>query len=388
MVKKQTKELTVTLLFFFVLMNFVTNMSASVFNGILDQIAVEMNVSVDRTGLLSSMVSLGGGIGVPIFLIVFNKFERTKLLKITLLLNILLTIILIKINNFDVLVVLRFFMGLTSNCYAVLATATVAMFSPKEKMGKYMAILIMGSALAMVVGVPLTRAVSGIFTWRQIFMVLIGMMLASLVYFILNLHEGDESEQLNFKQELAFLKQKPVRIMIITTLITFMGYGFQTYLTPYMVELFPSVEAYMSLILVFAGVSNFIGNAIGGVVCDKIGYYKSYILDSLLQMITAILILLTQNSFIPHLALTFLWLANAWFIGLQINTGINVVTNSKSRFMVSLNSSAVQLGSAIGTSIAGVIIANMGLRYTIFTSITVSLIVFLILLLNNPKKTA
>lgn len=105
-------------------------------------------------------------------------------------------------------------------------------------------------------------------------------------------------------------------------------------------------------------------------------------------MITAILILLTQNSFIPHLALTFLWLANAWFIGLQINTGINVVTNSKSRFMVSLNSSAVQLGSAIGTSIAGVIIANMGLRYTIFTSITVSLIVFLILLLNNPKKTA
>lgn len=259
MVKKQTKELTVTLLFFFVLMNFVTNMSASVFNGILDQIAVEMNVSVDRTGLLSSMVSLGGGIGVPIFLIVFNKFERTKLLKITLLLNILLTIILIKINNFDVLVVLRFFMGLTSNCYAVLATATVAMFSPKEKMGKYMAILIMGSALAMVVGVPLTRAVSGIFTWRQIFMVLIGMMLASLVYFILNLHEGDESEQLNFKQELAFLKQKPVRIMIITTLITFMGYGFQTYLTPYMVELFPSVEAYMSLILVFAGVSNFIG---------------------------------------------------------------------------------------------------------------------------------
>lgn len=386
MSKKQTKELTVSLLFFFILMNFVTNMSASVFNGILDQIAVEMNVAVERTGLLSSMVSLGGAIGVPIFLVVFNQYERTKLLKITLVLNIILTIVLTQLYNFDALVILRFFMGLTSNCYAVLSTSTVAMLSPKDKLGKYMAILIMGSALSMVVGVPLTRVVSGFFSWRQIFLVLVGMMLASLVYFIFNLHEGGESEQLNLRQELSYLKQRPVQIMILCTMITFMGYGFQTYLTPYMMDLFPSVEVYMSLILVFAGISNFIGNAIGGVVCDKIGYYKSFILDSLLQMITAILILLTQNSFVPHLALTFLWLANAWFIGLQINTGINVVTNSKSRFMVSLNSSGQQLGSAIGTQITAIIISTLGLHYAILTSIVMSAIVTLILFFNRNNK--
>lgn len=387
MSKKQTTELTMLTLGFFILMNFVTNFSASVFNSILDQIATEMNVSVSQTGLLSSMVSLGGGIGVPIFLIFCNKFERTKLLKITLILNIILTFILIKVNNFDVLVVLRFFMGLTSNCYGVLATATVSMFSPQEKMGKYMSLLIMGSALSKVIGVPSVRFLTQYITWREIFLFLIVLMVISLIYFIFNLHEGGEGEQLNLKQELSFLKQKPVYLMILTTLITFMGYGYQTYLTPYLLEVFPSVEAYISLILVFAGVSNFIGNAIGGIVCDKIGYYKAYIIDSLLQMITAILIFLTQNNFIMNISLTFLWLANAWFIGLQINTGINIVTNSKSRFMVSLNSSAVQLGSAIGTSIAGIIISSVGLRYTIFTSVITALIVSIILIMNKPKET-
>nr|AHH81862.1 arabinose efflux permease [uncultured bacterium pAB4] len=57
----------------FMLMNFVIGMSAMVFGGILDQVAISLNVSVALTGLLTTSFSIGAAIGVPIILIVFAQ---------------------------------------------------------------------------------------------------------------------------------------------------------------------------------------------------------------------------------------------------------------------------------------------------------------------------
>ena len=53
-------------LYVFTLMNFVSTMTASLFNGILDKVAIDLNVSVTLTGLLNSAYALGAAIGVPI----------------------------------------------------------------------------------------------------------------------------------------------------------------------------------------------------------------------------------------------------------------------------------------------------------------------------------
>lgn len=59
---EKKEKLTKTMLGMFIVMNFILNMSASLFNGILDQVAVEMNVPVTVTGQLSSMYQFGAGI--------------------------------------------------------------------------------------------------------------------------------------------------------------------------------------------------------------------------------------------------------------------------------------------------------------------------------------
>ena len=84
------KKISLTLMVF-TLMSFVLSMTAVVFNGILDKIAITLNVSVASSGLLNTMYSYGAAFGVPITLIVFRKIERIKMLKIMLFITILMT---------------------------------------------------------------------------------------------------------------------------------------------------------------------------------------------------------------------------------------------------------------------------------------------------------
>lgn len=91
----------------FTAMNFVISMVASVFGGILDQVALSLNITVASAGLLNTLYLYGAAIGGPITLIIFRKIDRVRLLKTMLLISILTTVALVTIRSFEVLLVVR-----------------------------------------------------------------------------------------------------------------------------------------------------------------------------------------------------------------------------------------------------------------------------------------
>lgn len=389
--KKNIENITMMTMIIFIIMNFALSMSSALFSGILDKIAIDLQVPLSLTGYLTSFYAYGAGIGVPIFLIVFRKFNRTVLLKWMLLLNIIVTTASIFAPTFRILLFMRFCMGLTGNCYSVLATATIAAFSPKEKVGKNLALLITGGASALMIGIPLTRTLSAIYSWQNIFVVLIILMIASLLYFMFQLPTvKQDNKPLNLKSEFTLLKQKNVMIVLIASIVTFIGYGaFYTYLTPYLVELFPQIESSMSIILAIIGFCSFSGNLFGGFICDRIGYYKALCIGTAIQIILSMGILVSHSSMLINVFLVFLWMINGWFIGLQINTAITIVTQNKSSLMISLNSSGIQLGQALGASLTSFIISTFTISYSIVVSLTTAILVLIMLIIfqNRTKQT-
>lgn len=375
------------ILIVFTLMNFVLAMTAFVFNGILDKVAISLNITVANSGLLNTMYAYGAAFGVPITLIVFRKIERIKMLKIMLFITILMTLALVFTQNFAQLLIIRLVTGISANSYSVLAISTVVLLSTKERQGRSMAFLIMGSALALVIGIPLTRALSSRFDWRSIFWILNIIMILSLIYFKMYLPEGDhESTKLNLKNELEFFKDGKTLLVIAYTLTMFVGYGaFYTYVTPYLLLLFPSFETMMSFILVLLGIASFTGNMIGGHVSDHIGYVKSLLLGAVLQMASILLILVFQPVKWLSVLFVILWLMSAWFTGLQLNTGIAQVTHNKSSFMISINSLSIQLGGAIGSSLAAIVISLSGIQNIVFITLLTSLGIILIQLISIKK---
>lgn len=375
------------MLLVFSLMSFVLAMTAFVFSGILDKVAVSLGISVADSGLLNTMYSYGAAFGVPITLILFRKVERSKMLKLMLFATILTTFALIYAQNFVQLLIVRLLMGISANSYGVLAISTILALSSKDRQGRSLAFYIMGSSLALVIGIPLTRALSSILDWRSIFWILNAMMLLSLAYFLKYLPKADhEATKLDLKNELQFFKDGKTLLLLAYTFAMFMGYNaFYTYATPYLLLLFPSIEPLMSLILVGLGLASFTGNLIGGHVSDAIGYAKSMMLGAVLQTAAMLLILVFQPSKWLSVLFIIVWLMSAWFTGLQLNTGIAQVTENKSSFMLSINGSLIQLGGAFGASLAAVVINLTGIQSIVFVTLLTSLALILIQVVSMKK---
>ncbi len=58
------------------------------------------------------------------------------------------------------------------------------------------------------VGVPLTRELVALYSWKFVFLGLIFIMLLSLTYFISYLPKGTHQKEVNLKLELQFLKER------------------------------------------------------------------------------------------------------------------------------------------------------------------------------------
>lgn len=368
------------ILLIFTLMNFVVSMTALVFNGILDKVAISLNVSIANSGLLGTMYAYGAALGVPVTLILFGKINRTKMLKIMLIITIIMTGALILCHNFSQLLIVRFIMGISANGYGVLATSIVISFASKNKQGRTLAFLIMGSSLALVVGIPLTRILSNTIDWRVIFLGLMVIMVFSLIIFQFFLPEtNQQSRSFDFENEFNLFKKRKTLVVIGSSIIIFIGYGsFYNYITPYLLETFPATEKLMSGFLVILGIASFIGNLLGGFIADCIGYRKSLLIGCFLQFLFIGFIYIFQSNQWLSIMFAILWQMSAWFIGLQLNTGIAQATKNKSSFIISLNSSAIQLGTAVGANISASLIATVGMEKIILVSLLASAIMTII----------
>lgn len=367
-------------LYVFTTMNFVIMMTASLFNGILDKVAVDLNVSVALSGLLNSAYAFGAALGVPVILILFFNVNRKHMIISLLSLTFISIIGLIYAPNFVILLIFRTLMGIVANGYGVLAMSTVIAMSESGKQGRSLAFLLMGNALALVIGIPLTRVLYTILDWRSIFWILNSVILLVIVYFQIKLPlYAKKAEGSHIVQELKHLRNPKVLLILLYTFSMFVGYSaLYTYITPYIIKLFPEIETWMSLLLIAIGAAAFTGNQIGGQISDKFGYKKSMLIGATLQLICVLLIIVTRSWLWLNILSIILWVMFAWMTGLQLNLGIMQETSHDANFVVSLNGSSIQLSSAIGTSFAAIIITQFGLSQLVFItlfSITISLIV-------------
>jgi DHA1 family putative efflux transporter-like MFS transporter len=76
---------------------------------------------------------------------------------------------------------------------------------------------------------------------------------------------------------------------------------------------------------------------------------------------------------------------SAWFTGLQLNTGIAQATGNRSSFMISINSSLIQLGGAIGSSLAAIVITFSGIQSIVFVALLTSLALILMQMVSIKR---
>ncbi|MDI9469178.1 MAG: MFS transporter [Bacillota bacterium] len=377
----------------YVMMYFVVTMQGFVFTGIIDQVALELDLSEAAVGMFSSLYGYGAAIGVPLAMLVFSRIERSRSMKAMLLITLLATAAFAVTDIYPLLLALRFLIGLTSNSYNVLATAMAIGLFPSEKQGRAMAFYISGASMSLVVGTPLVRLMLPYIHWRTIFLILAGIMLFALLYFLKKVRPTAQvtKHQTPRPSSLHYFKHSAVPIILIFTFIMFVGSGsFQTYITVYMLHLFPQMEPLMSLFLFAWGLASFFGNLTGGWISDSIGYKRAMLLGALMQTASIVGVILSPNTAWLSALCAITWLFWQWFTGLQINTGIIRATNNSSDLIFSLKGSMLQLGSAVGATIAATSMTLHGVRsitrIILVTCITITFLQALFLFFSGQLK--
>lgn len=148
---------------------FVMGTSEFMLAGLLPAIATELDVSVGTAGLLTSAFAVGMVVGAP----VMAAFARSWPPRLTLIVCLLVFagshVIGAMTPVFSLLLITRVLSALANAGFLAVALSTATTLVPANQKGRALSILLSGTTIATVVGVPAGALLGTALGWRTTF---------------------------------------------------------------------------------------------------------------------------------------------------------------------------------------------------------------------------
>ncbi|MGG3157759.1 MFS transporter [Priestia megaterium] len=363
------------------LISFVVGTSQFVIVGTLDKVAASVNVSVATAGQLITVFALGNAIGTPLVMVATSKMDQRKQLLLALAIILLGIIGVIALPGFALLMASRVLLGIGTGVFVVTAYGIAAKLAAPGRQGGAMANVAMGYSSSLVFGVPLGRMIASSYDWKVIFwgIGLFSLLAIFAVVRTIPVMEGEAAVSLG--KRLALLKNPRVALTLSVTFFVFISYSMlNTYITPFLTAVLPTIKEKLSMILLAMGIASLIGSKVGGLLADRIGIIRTLVGSMAVHIIS--LVLLSTVSGLGWVMVTLLllmiWEIAAWTFGPTQNFNLVSLTPEASSIVLSLNSSFVQLGFAAGAGIGGIVAGRssiLEISWIGATSVVIALLV-------------
>ncbi|MBG9472137.1 MFS transporter [Bacillus megaterium] len=363
------------------LISFVVGTSQFVIVGTLDKVAASVDVSVATTGQLITVFALGNAIGTPLVIVATSKMDQRKQLLLALAIILLGIIGVIALPGFGLLMASRVLLGIGTGVFVVTAYSIAAKLADPGRQGGAMANVAMGYSSSLVFGVPLGRMIASSYDWKAIFWG-IGLFSLLAIFAVARTIPVMESEAaVSLSKRLALLKNPRVALTLGVTFFVFISYSMlNTYITPFLTVVMPTMKEKLSMILLAMGIASLIGSKVGGLLADRIGIVRTLV-GSMAVHIISLVLLSTVSGFgwvMVTLPLLMIWEIAAWTFGPTQNFNLISLTPEASSIVLSLNSSFVQLGFAAGAGIGGIVAGRssiLEISWVGATSVVIALLI-------------
>jgi len=314
--------------------SFLLGTSQFIIVGVLDQIATSLSITVSQAGQLVSIYALASAIGTPIIMLVWN--------------------------NYLFIVISRAIVGIGAGVFVATAYAMSAKLAPAGGKGKAMSNIAMGFSIALVFGVPLGRLITAAYNWQTIFWLIGGISIVCLLFVIRTMPKAIAETPIPLKEQLVLLKQTKVISALGVSFLVFVSYSMiYTYITPLLSSIRTVRETEMSSILLLLGIASLIGSKLAGILADRIGTFKTLLGSMALHLLTLVWLYFTAHSLLLTSALLFVWVCASWTFGPAQSINLASIAPKAMGIMISLNSSFVQLGFAVGAGLGGITISHL-----------------------------
>lgn len=267
---------------------FIFNTSEFVPVGLLTDIGSSFSMETAQVGLMLTIYAWVVALMSLPFMLMTSHVERRGLLVKIFILFIASHLLSFVAWNFWILVLARVGIAMAHAIFWSITASLAIRVAPMGKKTQAISMLATGTALAMVLGLPLGRVIGQLLGWRVTFLVIGGFALGTLV-FIIRLLPKLPSEHSGSLKSVPLLFRRPalVSLYLLAVLIVTAHYTVYSYIEPFIRSAAAMGDDYTTFLLLIFGGSGIIGSVLFSVFNNK---YPTALLISAIMLVVLCLL--------------------------------------------------------------------------------------------------
>ncbi|MFJ8957413.1 MFS transporter [Streptomyces sp. NPDC102381] len=335
---------------------FALGLDAYVMAGLLPRVATDLHISEASAGQMVTVFTLCYALGAPLFATLLAGRPAKIVLACALVIFSAGNALTAFAPSLAVLLIARALAGIGAGLYSPMAAATAAGLAGEERRGRGLAIVMGGMSIGTVIGVPLGVLLAEHVGWRGTLWLITALGLLALAG-ITRLPTAPASPPPPLRERVRILGDGRVAsIAVVSLLGGTASLGLYTYLAPFLDDTAGSPQVVSAMWAWGAG--GVAGSLLIGRIVDRTRRPFAIVGWILLLLTVAHLALpsaarLTWVVFIPLVV----WGATGWALQVPQQHQLIAARPDQAPVAVALNSSAVYLGSSIGSALGGIVMA-------------------------------
>ena len=266
--------------------NFIIGMGAFVIIGLLEPLGADMGRSAAGAGLLLTVYSMAYAVLSPLLVAVTGQIGRRRVLAAALAVFALAAALSALATNFTVLNIGRILAAAGAGIFTPVAAAVAAALYPEAQRARVLAAVFFGLTLSQVLGVPVGSWIAYSFGWRWAFWLVLALTLPCIWLTWTRVPAGLRFQPVSMKDLGEIIVQGRLMLAILFT-ASFLGsiYVLYTYIAPLLSQTMGYGRDGITVMLLMFGMGAVVGNIIGGMLADRLGWRRTLIILCLSQML-------------------------------------------------------------------------------------------------------
>ena len=327
---------------------FIFNTTEFVPVGLLSDIADSFQMETAQVGIMLTIYAWVVALMSLPFMLLTSQMERRKLLIGLFVVFIASHVLSFMAWNFTVLVISRIGIAFAHAVFWSITASLAIRLAPAGKRAQALSLIATGTALAMVLGLPIGRIVGQYFGWRTTFFA-IGMGALITLVCLIKLLPTLPSEHSGSLKSLPLLMRRPalMSIYLLTVIVVTAHYTAYSYIEPFVQVVAGFSANFATVLLLILGGAGIIGSILFGKLGNQ---HASTLVSSAIGLLLACLLLLMPAAGSEsHLAiLSLFWGVAIMIIGLGMQVKVLALAPDATDVAMSLFSGIFNLGIGAG----------------------------------------